>query len=549
MQEFFAAVYLCENKDQFERIIVPRYQTQCTHAYKVCIKELSQAFIFLCGLDVKLADKMSDLMNNQLRISIIEPGEFIGTEVDVFGLTSLVMQGVEEADNNDFPDVCLCMRYISLYVDNSQIMCNRLIQMNQLQLVSLTLKPNALANNVYLKGVALQHCPQLQQLMIYDAHLGNHELLLPVNIRRIALFDVTMTTLVLQRCTQLKKLVLCRVQLGTLMLPDNITHVVLIDVTCSSKLSKKLRLTTVNLVDQELRLPDNITSVDLYNVNLTAGFILQHCKQLQELTLGEANFGNQQLLLPASITNINMYAVIWTTGLSLQHCKRLQKLKLHGVDLSDHELVLPDNITSINVDYVTFAENLLPRHCSQLQKLELQHVNRCDLELPRPLTSITTDRDSVTLTAGLALQHFPQLKELFLGYLNLANHELLLPDSIASLSLDVVTMTGGLSLQHFAHLQSISLSYMKLQDNSIELPTSINSISLYKVTLSVRSVLALVEQVENLPNEATCKLFYCQVEPSNEHNLVQQRLKQTSKLCVDIYDPNEFTMKLHVRKT
>ena len=322
MQEFLAAVYRCENKDQFERIIVPRYQARRDQADK-CINELSQTFIFLCGLDVKLADKMSDLMNNQLGINSTETGEFIGNDENVYRLTRLVVHGVEEADNNDFPDVCLCMRYIC--VDNSQIMCNRLIKMNQLQLISLTLKPNALANNDYLKGVALQHCPQLQELMLYGAHLGDHELLLPVSITRIALFNVTLTApLVLQHYTQLQK----------------------------------LRLTTVNLVDQELRLPDYITSVDLYNVNLTAGIVLQHCIQIQELKLGEANLGNQKLLLPAIITNINLYEVILTTGLSMQHCTLLQKLTLRKVNLGDQGLMVPDSITSIDLVGVTVAARL-----------------------------------------------------------------------------------------------------------------------------------------------------------------------------------------------
>ena len=170
MQEFFAAVYLCENKDQFERIIVPRYQTQGTDAYKMCINELSQTFIFLCGLDVQLADKMSNLMNHKLGMNNLEFSGYRCRSSDElrYQLTDLVAQGVQEADKNDFRDFCLCLRYIFFCADDSQIMCNRLIQMNQLQLISLTLDSCRETAVTMCGGLLLEQCSQLQELHLKD---------------------------------------------------------------------------------------------------------------------------------------------------------------------------------------------------------------------------------------------------------------------------------------------------------------------------------------------------------------------------------------------
>ena len=108
-----------------------------------------------------LMNKMSNLMNNQLCMNIVKSGAFIGSSDLPYQLTSLVVQGAEDADNNEFRDFSLCQRYISFRVDNSLIMCNRLIRMNQLQLVSLTvcgytyINPNDVT---FSCGLLLRHC-------------------------------------------------------------------------------------------------------------------------------------------------------------------------------------------------------------------------------------------------------------------------------------------------------------------------------------------------------------------------------------------------------
>ena len=116
--------------------------------------------------------------------------------------------------------------------------------------------------------------------------------------------------------------------------------------------------------------------------------------------------------------------------------------------------------------------------------------------------------------------------------------------SITGIVLTDAIMTAGLALQlqQCRQLERLTMCSMDLQDHLIQPPNSITYIDLQRVTLSVRNVLALAEQLEDLSHDATCELMECQVEPSNKHSLVEQRLFLSSKLHVDKYDPKGFNM-------
>jgi len=489
-QEFFAAIYLSEHEELFETVIEPRYQPHGYNEYHTCMYDLEQIFVFMAGINAKLAEKMSILMKSH--IDTLDFKKLSYVDSPSHHLTRLMASVLREADNNDLRDINLCLRYMNLEVKTSDDLdiYQRLISMNKAQLLSLSVidYKNDLNN-----FESIQTCTQLQHLTLASVNLGEHELVLPDNITHITLNDVTMTGgLSVQHCTQLQHLTLIGMDLGEheLVLPDNITHITLKDVTMTRGLSVKsctqlhhLTLTGVNLGEHELVLPDNITHITLKAVTMTGGLSVQRCTQLQNFTLIGMNLGKHELVLPDNITHIMLKDVTMTGGLSVQHCTQLQHLILTGVNLGEHELVLPDNITHITLKAVTMTGELSVQRCTQLQHLELTGVELCEHELVLPdITHIMLK--VVTMTRGLSVQHFTQLQHLTLIGKGLGEHELVLPDNITHIMLKDVTMTGRLSVQHCTQLQHLTLIGMDLGEHELVLPDNITHITLKNVTMT-----------------------------------------------------------------
>jgi len=86
-------------------------------------------------------------------------------------------------------------------------------------------------------------------------------------------------------------------------------------------------------------------------------------------------------------------------------------------------------------------------------------------------------------------------------------------------------MVGGLLVQHCSQLQDFTLGWMDFDDDFPRLPNTITKIVLLKcVTLPVRTLLALLEHLENLPRALKCEIRDCTVELSSEHGQVKNRL-------------------------
>jgi len=522
-QEFFAAVYLSEHEELFETVIEPRYQPHGVDEFRTCMNDLQQVFVFMAGINAKLAERMSILMNHRLANMGLE--ELSGRFSLSRALTCLMASGLREADNNDLRDINLCLHYMELQVKTSDDLdiYQRLISMNKAQLVSLSVAADHILDddekfNNFLSiptctklqhlsildvnfgdvtmtgGLSVQHCRQLQLLSLICVNLGEHGLVLPDNITHIELYNVTMTGgLSVHHCTQLQHLTLRKVDLGEheLVLPVNITHIDLHMVSMTGGLSvqhctklQHLSLAGVYLGEHELVLPDNITHIELYKVTMTGGLSVQHCTKLQHLSLAGVNLGEHELVLPDNFTHIELYNVTMTGGLSVQHCTKLQHLSLAGVYLGKHELVLPDNITHIELEAVTMTGGLTVQHCTQLQHLSLTDVDLGKHELVLPVNITHIELTRVTMTGGLSVHHCTQLQHLELRYVNLGEHELVLPDNITYTELWWVTMTGGLSVQHCSQLQHLTLRSVDLGEHELVLPDNITYAELKAVTMT-----------------------------------------------------------------
>jgi len=358
-QEFLAAVYMSENEDLFETVIAPRYQSQ---TYDVCINDLSQVFVFICGLNIRVAEKMSTLMNTHLTIS---KSNQRNTSED---FTNLVKKGLHEAESNGFQDYTLSLSYMSFCVkpNEDQNVCIRLIEMNKPNLVSVTI--DGFNNDLS----SLSHCSALQQLELHYTNLAEQELVPPQTITSIDLNNVTATRGLasLEHCTNLQS----------------------------------LRFLTTDLGDQTLLLPDTVTDINLQSVKMSGGLDLQHCENLLEFTLQDTNLGDNDLILPVNITSIYMNGVTIPKGFKLQGCTQLQSLTLHKTDLRDNKLLLPANIKSIHFDEVTVTGGLESlQYCEQLQDISLNITDIGDHELLLPTNLSSLELYGVKMT-GLSWQ-------------------------------------------------------------------------------------------------------------------------------------------------
>jgi len=297
-----------------------------------------------------------------------------------------------------------------------------------------------------------------------------------------------------------------KAQLVSLFVYHNETHIELDNVTMTRRLSvqhctqlQHLTLKFMDLGEHELVLSDSISHIELNHVTMAGGLSVKHCTQLQHLTLTYIDFG-EHALLPDSITYITFNYVTMTGGLSVKHCTQLQHLTLEFMDLGEHELVLSDSISHIELNHVTMAGGLSVKHCTQLQHLTLTYIDLGEhvLVLPDSITHI--ELNHVTMTGELSVKHCTKLQHLTLIYMNRGEHKLVLPDSITHIKLNRVTMTGGLSVKHCTQLQHLTLAYIKMDlgEHELVLPDGITHIELNHVTMTRELSVKHCKQLQHL---------------------------------------------------
>ncbi|KAH3837673.1 hypothetical protein DPMN_111074 [Dreissena polymorpha] len=108
MQEFLAAYHIACNTNLIDDII-SIYLKRHPEAYL----DISQVFIFLCGLDVLCAEKLSSMMNERDALDTVE------FSVCHQMLNSIILAGYREANANGYSDISLQLSHF--YFDRNNI--------------------------------------------------------------------------------------------------------------------------------------------------------------------------------------------------------------------------------------------------------------------------------------------------------------------------------------------------------------------------------------------------------------------------------------------
>jgi len=534
-QEFLAALYMSINEELFETVIKPRYAVVDQGSLRRCLSDLAQVFIFTCGLNIQMAEKIATLFNNHYRSDM--PSS-ITYEYPWWSMLSYmycqnIQDGIAEADRNGFKHFTFRLQCIdvAIRVEKEATVCRRLLDMNIERLVSVFIRTNrykfSLDNMVKVTGgISLQNCTRLQSLQLRGLDLGDQQLLLPDTLTNIEMEDVKVTGgISLQNCTRLQRITLLKLDLGDqqLLLPDTLTNIDFENVKVRGGISLQnctrlpsLKLCNIDLGDQQLLLPDTLTHIDVKSVNVTGGIYLQNCTRLQILKLRYLNLGDQQLLLPDTLTNMEMENVKVTGGIYLQNCsllqnlkltrvrfgenemfftaqnfKHLQELELVQIDLGDQELLLSNSLTSVCLDRVSTASG----RNGDRNTFAQQQQNEDEL-------AAILSFKKATCLGPLRLQNCTKLKTIVLKDINMSDQELLLPEGITSITLDHVNKSKGvkLPLQHCTSLQKLKFTNIKLGDK-LRLPDSITEIELF-------GCLSTLTSLQNLSRVQTVSLSY-----------------------------------------
>jgi len=531
LQEFLAAVHMGLHEDLFEMAVEPRYSCYAFDSY---ISDLSEVFIFMCGLNIIMAEKMSEIMNKHVKCENESGRIFFTHQSHEYTLTRLIKQGVMEADKNGFEHFRPTLYYINSYLVKIQDhdILYRLLEVNKTRVISVIVHNSfGRRNNVVLRypslesytclttltigrepfgffnigkpyvtvlfgledkvlqldhgtvsgNVSIENCARLEKLTLNHIDLKDNMLKLPASITNIDLDHVTVRGgVALENCTRLKELILKHVDKGdhNLQLSASITSIYLDHVTVSGGVELKNcpRLESLTIIHIDIgdhnQLPTSVKYITFDHVTVSGGVSLDNCSELEKLTLKHVDIRDHNLQLPASITSINLDHVTLTGGISLEKCTRLLYLTLKYADVGDHNLQLPSSISKLNLDHVIVSGGVSLDNCTDLRWLTLAHIDLKDVNLMLSASTISIDLDHVTLTGGVSLDNCTSLKMITMQYIDLGDHNLQFPASVTNIDLNHVTVRGGVSLEDGIRVDELTLQHIDIGEHNFMLPES-----------------------------------------------------------------------------
>ncbi|XP_052219435.1 uncharacterized protein LOC127836851 isoform X2 [Dreissena polymorpha] len=130
IQEFLAAYHIARNAHLIDDVI-SGYMGRHSDAYL----DISQVFIFLCGLNISAANKLSGIMNEHNNINMINMNIF-SYEYDTF--QSIIEAGYTEAVSNDQTGILL--RLSHFYIGNNLIGINNIWRENKTNALALKIQ-------------------------------------------------------------------------------------------------------------------------------------------------------------------------------------------------------------------------------------------------------------------------------------------------------------------------------------------------------------------------------------------------------------------------
>ncbi|XP_052760651.1 uncharacterized protein LOC128203319 [Mya arenaria] len=278
LQEFLAALHLCLNENDFSQL-----SNKYEHDNKENILgDVSQTFIFICGMKPELGVQMSSWIN-----SSIPPYQPSLDNREARLLQDLILSGHREARANNYGDVPLYLTHFWIYSNQDVVVFKKLMMINKERIQSLEIHQcNDQNNGEELQEMITSSSDSLKAVELCDRD-GQYDL---------------------SQCHRLEHLYIggddtTRVQVD----PTHIT-------TCDLEyVSSNVEMYILRLFkdDQRRSKPQHVELRNVKNVQLLVD-TLPSLPQLQHLEIWYTDLGELHLLPPASITDITLGLVTMT---------------------------------------------------------------------------------------------------------------------------------------------------------------------------------------------------------------------------------------------
>ncbi|XP_052760955.1 uncharacterized protein LOC128203542 [Mya arenaria] len=278
LQEFLAALHLCLNENDYSQLSSKYEQDNKENI----LGDVSQTFIFICGMKPELGVQMSSWIN-----SFIPPCQPSIYPREVELLQRLILSGNREAKANNYGDIPLYLAHFWIYSNEDVVVLKKLMMINKERIQSLYINGcNDQINGEELQEVITSSSDSLIAVRLCDRD-GQYDL---SQCHRLEYLDIEgdITT---------------RVQVDP-------THITTCDL---GRVSSNVEMYIFRLFkhDQRWSKLQRVELSSVKNVQLLVD-TLPSLPPLQRLVIGSTDLGELHLLPPASITDITLRRVTMT---------------------------------------------------------------------------------------------------------------------------------------------------------------------------------------------------------------------------------------------
>ncbi|KAH3853866.1 uncharacterized protein LOC127875418 [Dreissena polymorpha] len=315
LQEFLAAYHIARNEKMIDDVIF-RY----LNAFSDAFLEISQVFVFLCGLNIKAANQLSCLINQKTKA--------IGPDTDVSRkLQHMVINGYEEANANQYTHKDICLQLTHFYFDYT-------VNKDQ-NALSCIMEANA--SRVLSLGVADRAETSAQACVLRDAHVLSKLIKSVCKCLKYLYLDVDIVEkkMDLSSCRKLETVCVngaVNLSRGCFLTLTDLKHLTL-TLCCTWNrldLSSCQHLRTLDLSGPGTLLPTALNSLKrLEHLTLSCacvGLDLSHCHEIETIELrGEITLQPKTLSKLTKLTSIVLYR---TNKIFLKNYKTPEKFTL-----------------------------------------------------------------------------------------------------------------------------------------------------------------------------------------------------------------------------
>ncbi|XP_052805216.1 uncharacterized protein LOC128234762 isoform X1 [Mya arenaria] len=289
VQEFLAAVHIAHHTEQFQRVLKPNYY-EAVQKYlasgnrlkDISMPDVSQVFIYMCGLNSDVAQDMSAMMSTAVMEQRDDENMYMYNDW-VNAVQEALCSGYREAKANNVPNIQLHLMYIRInYASTDLSTLKTLISMNKSQL-----------SRIYIQ----RHQEEISEEELQDVFISSKDTLTRVEMfSRAGQYD-------LSACSRLQYFEIQGSEISNITI--NTSSLVVLNL---SIVSEKVERSILQTLEQNCEQLMKFKIGHFSNISLLCKTLLQ-LNHLKQLYIWNTTLGDHPLLLPPSVTDVTLDCV------------------------------------------------------------------------------------------------------------------------------------------------------------------------------------------------------------------------------------------------